>query len=76
MEFFYTPAPAHSNYIFSPTQKEKEKRQEKDGRKTVFKSRRLVLSSSSVEDIFSEEFISNCFIPLFCRNLIGDFDKK
>ena len=40
LEFFDTPAPVHSNYT-----QEKEKRKEKGGRKTVFKRRRLVISS-------------------------------
>ena len=43
--------------------KKKEKIKEKDWRKTVFKRKRLVITSS-VENIFSEDFISNCFIPL------------
>ena len=48
---------------------------EKEWRKTGFKRKRLVITSS-VENIFSEEFVSNCFIPLFCRNLTVEFDKK
>ena len=48
---------------------------EKDWRKTGLKRKRLVITSS-VENIFSEEFVSNCFIPLFCRNLTAEFDKK
>ena len=38
-------------------------KKEKGWRKTGFKPKRLVITSS-VENIFSEDFISNCFIPL------------
>ena len=30
----------------------------------------------SLENTFSEEFIGNCFITLFCHNLTAEFDKK
>ena len=43
--------------------------------KSAFKCRRLA-TNCSVESIFSEEIISNSFIPLFCRSLIGDFYKE
>ena len=55
--------------------KRERKRKEKGYIKTVIKRRRLVITSS-VENIFSEKFIINCFIPLFCRNLTAEFDRK
>ena len=48
---------------------------QRNKRKKRVKLERFV-TRSSTENISLEGLLSNCFFPLFCRNLTAKFDKK